>query len=289
MQHLLSVDDLNKQDIDKIFWSIKYPQGLSGKILATAFFEPSTRTKLSFQTAMYKLGGQVIDLDNNSSLKKGESEADTIKTLSQYANIVAIRHPGHKDYMKALAFSSEVPVINAGDGANEHPTQALTDLYTINQYMDRKKQLTIMFTGDLYYSRTIHSLLKILKLSDYDLKLIFTNEVNYDLIDYNIFGSCIFGDEKIINNCIKEVDVLYMTRLQKERFDHPLKKKIQSNFILEMDLVNKMKTDAIIMHPLPRNKEIHPAVDCDARAKYFKQVKNGTEVRQSLLFHMLHS
>lgn len=293
MRHLLSVDDLQATDVEiilqnasRIHPNVKnFGLNLSGKILATLFFEPSTRTKLSFKTAMYKLGGQVIDLPSNSSQEKGESEADTIKTISQYVNAIVIRHP-QEGIMEELVKHSDVPMINAGDGAGEHPTQALLDLYTIRQYKPNKDHLTIMFTGDIYYSRTIKSLLKLMtKVGHNNLKLYFTNKINWDSYNlqprgvvYNII------EESEIDKYIEEVDVLYMTRPQKERWgSNPS----QASFILTKDLLYKMKADAIIMHPLPRNEELPGEIDENYRAKYFQQAKNGLYVRMALLRHML--
>lgn len=290
MRHLLSVDDLQATDVEiilqnasRIHPNVKnFGLNLSGRILATLFFEPSTRTKLSFKTAMYKLGGQVIDLPPDSSQKKGESEADTIKVISQYADVLVIRHP-QEGIMEELAHYSDVPIINAGDGAGEHPTQALLDLYTIRQYKSNKDHLTIMFTGDIHYSRTIKSLLKLMmKAGPHNVRLYFTNEVNCDIKDLNYCYNII--EESEIEKNIEEVDILYMTRPQKERWgSNPS----QASFILTKDLLNKMKADAIIMHPLPRNEELPGEIDENHRAKYFQQAKNGLYVRMALLKYML--
>jgi len=295
LKHLLTVNDLKKEDVDAIMKMASsihqgnYESLKSTKILATLFFESSTRTKLSFQSAMYKLGGQIIDLPSNSSKIKGESDADTIQTISKYADILVLRHPKN-DIMEYLAKYSDVPVINAGDGSNQHPTQALIDVYTIKQYNSKKEELTIMFTGDLYYSRTIRSLLELLKLDefnlDFKLHLISTNK--YYPIDkiINISDTkftCIDKDQ--IDQYIENVDVLYMTRLQEERY---IGREIDSRkFIMTKELLNKMKADAIIMHPLPRNEELPEEIDSNYRAKYFQQVKNGLFIRMALIKNII--
>ena len=272
--NLLSIDDLTPENIKNLLYiareALFSSSLLRHKILATAFFEPSTRTKLSFHSAMIHLGGNVIDLPDSSSLKKGESEEDTIRTLSQYADCLVIRHP--RD-VKGLAKYSSVPVINAGDGSNEHPTQALLDLHTMAM-MD-KEVLKIMFTGDLYHSRTINSLVKAITKCC-NAEFIFTNEINEDLKQY----PHLMIDESEIPNYIDKVNVLYMTRPQVERHTDKL---VTSNFILTNELVNKMAKDAIIMHPLPRTKELPPEIDTNHRAKYFDQVKNGLYMRMAIL------
>jgi carbamoyl-phosphate synthase/aspartate carbamoyltransferase len=213
---------------------------------------------------------------------KGENEEDTVKTLSQYSDVIVIRHsiPGRVEY---LAQYSDVPVINGGDGSNEHPTQALIDLDTIEQYIHNKDEVKIMFTGDLYYSRTINSLIKLLKEDKY--KFIVTNIVNEEIAENLkkrslIRKSYISIEENQIPDMIDSVDVLYMTRNQTERQHRGI---LPSQFVLTNDLANKMAVDAIIMHPLPRNHEICPSVDKNIRAKYFNQVENGLYVRMALL------
>lgn len=251
-----------------------------GKIIATLFFEPSTRTKLSFQTATIKIRGTVIDLDNNSSLKKGESEEDTVRTVSQYADLLVIRHPkrGGVDH---LASYSSVPVINAGDGGNEHPTQALLDYYTIKKRKPTGK-ITIMFTGDLLQSRTLNSLVKLLDMAKDDYELIYSNGANEQLQLYKHTQI----DENQISDIIHKVDVLYMTRFQIERYT-AVNNPYRSNFVMSKELANKMKGDAIIMHPLPRLTELPPEIDSDPRAVYFEQVKNGLYVRMAILLGCL--
>ena len=290
MHHLLNIDDLKKEDIESIMCiSEDMRKGYyhpDNKILATLFFEPSTRTKLSFQAAMYKLGGNVIDLPVNSSQKKGETDEDTVRTISEYADILVIRHA--EEVMEKLAAVSSKPVISAGEASFEHPTQALLDLYTIRQYSKNKKSITIMFTGDLFYSRIVPSLVELLKREEYFVNFIFTNKVHPVLINRDDPAMNYFS-EKIIPNVIKSVDVLYMTRPQKERWMNggKLPEGEPSSFILTKDIARTMKPDGIIMHPLPRNEEIHPDVDELWNAKYFEQVKNGLYVRMAILSYIL--
>lgn len=286
MRHLLNIDDLNKDDIDHIMrLATDAARGhfytITDKILATIFFEPSTRTKLSFQSAMYRLGGNVIDLPSNSSKSKGETDEDTIKVISEYADLLVIRHP--QEVMEKLAAVSSKPVISAGEAHFEHPTQALLDLYTIRQYKNNKDKITIMFTGDLYFSRTVNSLVEILKKDGKQCDFIFTNETPLTEPNWTIIK------EHQIDDYLDKVDVLYMTRGQKERwvenFDGDLLGR--SKFVLSKDHLYKMKADAIVMHPLPRNGEIHPDVDDNYRAKYFKQVRNGLYVRMAIILYIL--
>jgi aspartate carbamoyltransferase catalytic subunit len=295
MHHVLNVDDLKQDDIEVIFDRVpamergatdKYSTPNCNKIMATLFFEPSTRTKLSFQSAMYKLGGKVIDLPINSSQKKGETDIDTVKTTAEYADVIVIRHP--EAIMEELAAASSKPVISAGEASFNHPTQALLDLYTIRQHSKNKKSVTVMFTGDLYYSRTVPSLVALLKKEEYSVKFIFTNKVNPSLIDHNDPAMNYF-DESFITIGLNSVDVLYMTRPQKERWMNGgrLPEGEPSSFILTKNLARTMRPDGIIMHPLPRNEEIHPDVDELPQAKYFEQVKNGLYIRMALLEHLL--
>ncbi len=299
MNNLLSVDNLDKAILNRIFKIAReaktqghlYNNQMEGKVLATLFFEPSTRTRLSFQTAMLKMGGGVIDFGENTSLKRGESHVDTIKTVSQIADIIAIRHP--LDIPVCIHGQNEriVPIINAGEGAKEHPTQALIDYFTICENRPHDKELTIMFAGDLYYSRTVNSLIRLLKLSDYKLELIFTNEVNPELKAdaAKVPGCCYYGNEQVLLNELPGVDVLYVTRMQKERHNlqNPRSKRVDTEFKLSGSLANRMQEDAIILHPLPRNDEICATVDINKRAKYFEQVQNGVYVRMALIYYML--
>lgn len=289
MKHLLYIDDLTKDDINTIFSRVPgMERGFfnhsgdpiapnSDAIMATLFFEPSTRTKLSFHTAMYRLGGKVIDLPMDSSQKKGETDIDTIKTVAEYADVLVIRHP--QPIMAQLAAASNKPVISAGESSLHHPTQALLDLYTIRKYCKDRRSITVMFTGDLYYSRTVPALVHLLRQEPYHVNFIFTSKVNPAIMIRNHVAFS-YTDERVIPNVLKSVDVLYMTRPQKERWEDG---EVGSSFVLTKELAQTMRSDSLIMHPLPRNEEIHPDVDELPHAKYFEQVHNGVYVRMALL------
>lgn len=258
-----------------------------GNILATLFFEPSTRTRFSFESAMLRLGGQVISLENaeTTSIKKGETLADTARIMSGYADMIVMRHPKEHS-VAAFAGHASVPVINAGDGANQHPTQSLVDLYTIYCEKRRLENLTIGFMGDLKYSRTVYSLLTV--LSPYQNNFIFiappslriSNERKNMLAKQNSN----IREVENLDEAIGDLDVLYVTRVQGERFDTKEGYDAVKNSycIGKIDLV-KAKKDVIIMHPLPRVNEIHPEVDALPNAKYFEQAANGVFARMALL------
>jgi aspartate carbamoyltransferase catalytic subunit len=252
---------------------------VSDKLLGSVFFEPSTRTRLSFEAAMVRLGGQVISVENanlNSSKAKGESLEDTVQTLSQYVDCIVIRHP-EEGAIQQAACASDVPVINGGDWANEHPTQALLDLYTIVHEKYWPERLKIMFTGDLLCSRTAQPFIKI--LLRYDVDIYVTSQI--PTICSNKIKTISEGD---IGECLRDIDVLYMTRHQWERS----KEREVSEFVLTPALVETMKKDAIILHPLPRTKELPKSIDNYPQAVYLKkQVKNGMWVRMALLYELL--
>lgn len=300
MRHILTARNFTPDDINNIFriakdiespppFFVHKADRLAGKVIGTLFFEPSTRTRWSTEVAALRLGAKVVTMDNvgNSSTAKGESLADTVRTCSQYVDALVIRHPQAGSVAEAAQYSS-VPVINAGDGSNEHPTQALLDLYTIWKLKDI--QGTIMFTGDLEHSRTIPSLLQLIGAQ---MQAIFVKKreawdvpVNYDHLSSargftRDFDRWVFEDEAI--NLLPEVDVLYMTRHQAERGLHGAPK-----FQMTKALAETMRQDAIIMHPLPRNNELLEEVDDDPRAVYFQQVKLGMYVRMGLLCWLLH-
>ena len=291
MRHILSANDFKQEDLDTLFeWADKlkdWPTGASapsfnGKILGSLFFEPSTRTRWSTESAMIRLGGQVLSMEyakESSSDRKGESLRDTIKTCSQYVDALVVRHPAENSIQDAAPFS-DCPVINGGDGSNEHPTQALLDVYTITRNFKSLENKRILFTGDLECSRTIHSLAKM--LVPYGLKI----SAERKWWEPNIFqGDTIFLHREELYNALPLIDILYMTRHQTER----AKPREQSQFMLTKELAHTMKKDAIIMHPLPRTQELHPDVDTNPRAKYFEQAKNGMWIRMALLFTLLSS
>lgn len=283
--------------------SIKYNQNrhidyMNNKILINAFFEPSTRTSLSFESAMYRLGGKVINFNKDtSSLNKGESINDTLKTLENYGDIIVIRHPDkniiHDVYDKKLL---NIPIINGGNGAGEHPSQALLDLYTIyekyNESFDNLNKLKILFIGDILHSRTVNSLAELLQLFP---------SIKINILPYNdqstASNELLENISKNHNQNIKEIivnkenidwnnyDIFYVTRYQKERkINHD---DINDDIIINNNIVNKMKKDAMIMHPLPRNEEISPEIDKSEKVYYFKQMENGVYIRMALIYDLL--
>ena len=259
-----------------------------GRVLATLFYEPSTRTRLSFETAMLRLGGQVIGFAGAqlSSVSKGESISDTLKTVSNYADIVAIRHPKEGAALVASQ-AATVPVINAGDGGHMHPTQTLTDLATIRARKGRLNHLTIGLCGDLTFGRTVHSLITTLcRLGHVDFVLISPDELRtpeYVLERIRSSADCTYRETGDLNGVIGDLDVLYMTRVQQERFfneDDYLR--LRDTYILDTDKLRAARPDMAILHPLPRVNEIAVEVDDDPRAAYFQQVRNGMLVRMAL-------
>lgn len=259
-----------------------------GRVLATLFYEPSTRTRLSFETAMLRLGGQVIGFAGAqlASVSKGESISDTLKTVSNYADIVAIRHPKEGAALVASR-AATVPVINAGDGGHMHPTQTLTDLATIRARKGRLNHLTIGLCGDLTFGRTVHSLITTLcRLGHVDFVLISPDELRtpeYVLGRIRSSDDCTYRETGDLNGVIGDLDVLYMTRVQQERFfneDDYLR--LRDTYILDTDKLRAARPDMAILHPLPRVNEIAVQVDDDPRAAYFQQVRNGMLVRMAL-------
>lgn len=301
-RHVLSAKDFSSTEISLVLNTARvfeqdanggreFRALLQGKTLTTAFFEPSTRTRLSFEAAMLRLGGQVssIQYGRSSSSEKGESLEDMGRILSGYADVVAVRHPGNGS-VAAFASTADVPVINAGDGANQHPTQALLDLYTIFMEKRTLDGLTIGFIGDLKYSRTVHSLISLLQ--HYNVTLHFISHRLLALPD-SIKGALAEGGQSFqesgkLGKALAELDVLYVTRVQKERFaDSAEYEQANRNYQLNRDTLQHSKPDLILLHPLPRLQEIHPELDSDPRAKYFRQAQNGVYVRMALLALLL--
>ena len=298
---LTNIKDLSNDNIEYIFniseemlQSIVNRDKLNicnGKILATLFYEPSTRTRLSFESAMIRLGGSVIGFSGieSSSVAKGESLSDTIRTVASYSDIIAIRHPS-EGAARVAAEYSKVPVINAGDGGHQHPTQTLLDLFTIKKKKDTIKSLNIMLAGDLKFGRTTHSLA--LALARFGVNLFFSSPPGLEMPDYIIrtlkeeygINSYISND---IRDYINEVDVIYMTRVQRERLVEAEYLKYRGSYILTKQILKEMKKDAIIMHPLPRVDEISKDVDLDSRAVYFEQAFFGVPVRMALISILL--
>jgi aspartate carbamoyltransferase len=283
-----------KADINPSFKYPGYdaPSSLEGSILMNAFFEPSTRTSLSFEAAMKKLGGNVINLNVGASSKyKGESDEDTIKSIENYGDIMVIRHPS-KGFIEKVCNDTKIPVISGGDGNGEHPTQALLDLYTIYKhfkdfFINQNSFLNILIIGDIKHSRTIHSLVDILKhypririhlLPYYDREPDDNFVYNISLQHNQHYDDIV----KLKEDCdFSSYDVIYTTRLQKEREN--MSYNSDNDIIINKDFMNKVKTEAIVMHPLPRNHEINIEVDYDDRCVYFEQIKNGLYVRMAVL------
>ncbi|URZ17331.1 aspartate carbamoyltransferase [Clostridium felsineum] len=271
----------------------EYMHAAEGKILATLFYEPSTRTRFSFETAMLRLGGQVVGFSepNSSSVSKGETIADTIRIVSCYADIAAMRHP-KEGAPKVASMYSTIPVINAGDGGHQHPTQTLTDLLTMRRTKKRLSNLTIGMCGDLKFGRTVHSLIKamfrydnnkIILISPDELKV--PEYIKKEILDKN---NVEYKEAKRIEDVIDELDVLYMTRVQKERFFNEEDYiRLKDSYILNENKLKSAKDDMIILHPLPRVNEISYEVDNDKRAYYFKQAKNGMYVRMALMAKLM--
>ena len=292
----LSVEEINELiDIanDIIKDRTRYQDVCRHKILATLFFEPSTRTRLSFESAMLSLGGSVLGFSSasNTSASKGESVSDTISVVSSYCDIIAMRHPKEGAPLVATR-KSTVPLINAGDGGHNHPTQTLTDLLTISREKGRLDNLTIGFCGDLKFGRTVHSLTK--AMSRYkNIKFVFIappelkipEYLKHDLLDAKNLD---YREVETIEEVIEDLDILYMTRVQKERFFNEQDYiRLKDTYILDLKKLEKSKSDLIVMHPLPRVNEIATEVDDDQRAKYFDQVQNGRFMRMALILKML--
>ncbi len=254
---------------------------LKGKTLATLFFEPSTRTQLSFQTAMHRLGGDVIGFSDpkTTSTSKGERLSDTLRVVEGYADAIALRHP--MDGAAALAAEKvDIPVINAGDGSNQHPTQALMDLYTVLQEKKTLDGLTFLILGDLKYGRTVHSLMYL--LSHYDVKVLLYSPPTLPMPSWIVEETSKKIEIEVVNDLSTDADVVYATRVQQERFPDPEEYR-KSLYHLDSQWVDRLKKDAILMHPLPRVHEIDPEVDSNPRAKYFEQSFYGVPVRMAVL------
>ncbi len=291
---IISIKDFSREEIDYILKiaSAMEPVAksgsdmLHGKMLATLFFEPSTRTRLSFEAAMHKLGGSAIGFAEAeiASVKKGENLADTVRVVEKYTDIIALRHPLEGAARLAAEFA-EVPIINAGSGAEEHPTQALLDLYTIWKELERIDGLNIALVGDLRYGRTVHSLAYALSLYDVRLHLVSPESLRMrrEVLD-TIKERVKVTEKRTIEEVLPRLDVLYVTRIQKERFpDAAEYAKVKGSFKVDLKLLEDAKKDMIILHPLPRINEITAEVDTTPHARYFQQVWNGIVTRMALL------
>lgn len=301
MRNLIDIKDLSVEEIDQLIEKAKdimenkekYSEKCKNKILATLFFEPSTRTRLSFESAMLGLGGNVIGFSDamNSSASKGETVSDTIRVVNGYSDIIAMRHPKEGAPMVASEVS-RIPIINAGDGGHNHPTQTLTDLLTISKEKGKLSDLTIGLCGDLKFGRTVHSLItamarykniKFILISPEELKV--PNYIKTEVLDKNNIKWCETQD---IEEHMNELDILYMTRVQKERFFNEADYvRLKDYYILNEEKLKNAKSDLCIMHPLPRVNEIAKEVDNDPRACYFKQAEYGRYIRMALILKLL--
>lgn len=300
-RHLISPSDLDLREISSIMsLAQSMQQNLSsyaslcrGKILATLFYEPSTRTKLSFESAMLRMGGNILGFSDasTSAVSKGESIADTIRVLDSYADIVVMRHP-KEGAPKLAAQYSRVPLINGGDGGHQHPTQTLTDLLTIHMYLGRTSHLKVAFCGDLKYGRTVHSLIETLArypgatfylISPEELRL--PPRLKEHLEQHS---DCALIECRRMEEALPAVDILYMTRIQKERFFNEADYlRLKNSYILDSEKLAQAKAKMLVMHPLPRVNEIAYEIDSDPRAVYFKQAELGVYARMSLMAHLL--
>ncbi len=301
MKDIISMNDMSKEEILEILEIAEKIEKtseeeklnfLKGKIIATLFFEPSTRTKMSFESAAFRLGAQVLQLPplELSSVKKGESFSDTIKMVESYSDVIVVRHP-NDGAARLASKTSQKPVLNAGDGSNQHPSQTLLDLYTIKDEKGTLNNLSIAFVGDLKYGRTVHSLVKalthfnpviyfvapkILQMPSYLIDDLDKNNIKYEILED-------------FRDCLDKIDVFYMTRIQKERFpDIEDYEKLKGVYVInKKNILGKCKEDMIILHPLPRVDEISTDLDDTKHALYFKQAKNGIPIRQAMMMKVL--
>ena len=301
MKHLIDIMELTTEEIDQMISvakdiiadPAKYAEKCKGRKLATLFFEPSTRTRLSFEAAMYELGGNVLGFSEaqSSSAAKGESVSDTIRTVGAYADIIAMRHPKEGAPMVASR-KSTVPIINAGDGGHNHPTQTLTDLLTISREKGRFDNLTIGFCGDLKFGRTVHSLIGAMsRYKDVKFILISPDELRIpEYLKHEVLEkkNLEFVETANLEAAMPQLDILYMTRVQRERFYNEQDYiRLKDSYILTPEKLENAKEDLSILHPLPRVNEISVAVDDDPRARYFEQVLNGKYIRMALILKLL--
>ena len=294
---LISITDFTKDEYLKIMDLARFYEKnttqrlLKGKVIATLFFEPSTRTRLSFETAINRLGGKIIGFSDSSSssVSKGETLHDTIRMVSNYADMIIMRHPleGSARYAAEI---SDVPVINAGDGANQHPSQTLLDLYSILKTQGTLENLTICLVGDLKYGRTVHSLIMAMSHFNPTFKFIAPDELKMP-DEYKTFckkNNIPFTESNELNDSFNDADILYMTRVQKERFQDLMEyERVKNVYTLKNDMLGNSKPNLKILHPLPRVTEIDPDVDSNEKAYYFQQAQNGLYVRQAILSKVL--
>lgn len=296
-KHIISIAELSITELELILNTTKKlkqtPRNdlLKGKLIGSCFFEPSTRTRLSFETAVQRLGGAVIGFADggSTSAKKGETIADSMKIIGSYTDAVIMRHPKDGAARVASEFSA-VPVINGGDGSNQHPTQTILDLFTILEAQGTLKGLKVALVGDLKYGRTVHSLAQALSKWGCEFyfvsppQLAMPDSISAELDEAN----CTYSLIDSLDEVIPKIDILYMTRIQRERFDEEEFKKIKGRFVLKADMLHNAKPNLRILHPLPRVDEITPDVDATPYAYYFEQAKNGMYARQALLALVLN-
>jgi aspartate carbamoyltransferase catalytic subunit len=290
---LVSITDFSREDylkvleIATIFEKESYQDLLKGRVIATLFFEPSTRTRLSFESAINRIGGKVIGFADasTSSVTKGETLYDTIQVVSNYAEMIVMRHPleGSARYASEIA---SIPIINAGDGANQHPTQTLLDLYSIKKTQGNLENLNIVMVGDLKYGRTVHSLL--MALSEFNTTFYFISPDELKMPEeYKMYlhqKGLSYFEFKDFNEIICEADIIYMTRVQKERFSDPIEfERTKNAYVLKNEMLEKTKDNLKVLHPLPRVNEISQDVDSNPKAYYFQQTENGVYIRQAII------
>jgi aspartate carbamoyltransferase catalytic subunit len=290
---LVSIEDYGKEGVLKILELAEYFEKnpnqkiLDGKVIASLFFEPSTRTRLSFESAVNKLGGRIIGFTDagSSSVSKGESLKDTIKTVSKYSDLIVMRHP-LEGSAKFASEVSEVPIINAGDGANQHPTQTLLDLYSIKKTQGKLEDLNVFLVGDLKYGRTVHSLL--MALSNFNPVFNFISHEKLKIPnEYKLFLDNLgikYYEHTEFTDIISRADIIYMTRVQKERFSDPMEyEKTKNVYVLKNSMLENTKENLRVLHPLPRVNEINEDVDSNEKAYYFTQALNGVFTRQAII------
>ncbi len=300
MKHIHSAGQFTKESLEELFIladKIKrspkdYYDLLKGKVVATIFYEPSTRTRLSFSSAIVRLGAGLISTENaneNSSAMKGETLEDTIRIVEGYADAIVLRHPDDDSIDRAMKVAS-VPLINAGSGGSEHPTQGLLDVYTIQEYKGKLDHLKIAILGDLKYGRTTHSLLKLLSLFDgLEVHALSAQELELpkEYEDLFFHKNIKYVKHHTLETLPRDVDVIYHTRIQKERLRNEGIKESEALFIINQEILNTFSQDTLLMHPLPRIEEILPDLDADSRAVFFKQAHNGVYIRMALLADVL--
>ena len=295
--HLVSITDYSKEEIFKIldlaadFEKNPNQNLLDNKVIATLFFEPSTRTRLSFESAISRLGGKFIGFtdSSSSSVSKGESLKDTIMTVANYSDMIIMRHPIEGSARWASEVS-RVPVVNAGDGANQHPTQTLLDLYSIRKTQGTLDNLNVYFVGDLKYGRTVHSLLQAMSMFNTTFNFISPEELKIP-DEYKLFldkKGLKYYEHRDFSDIISHADIIYMTRIQRERFSDPMEyEKTKNSYVLKNNMLENTKPNMKVLHPLPRVNEIHTNVDENDKAYYFTQALNGVYTRQAIITHIL--